>query len=132
MSTLRPSSNETTYIKKRIMIVEDEPGISMIFSTAIARAGYSVIGVASTGNQAVGMVKNGRIPDLVLMDQRMPNLTGVEASRQIKTIAPETKVVIVSAYDIPLAERGVADAILLKPVKLVDLLDCVKGTLEHR
>jgi CheY-like chemotaxis protein len=115
--------------RKRIMIVEDEPGISMIFSTAMARAGYQVIGVASTGDQAVNMVRSGRVPDLLLMDHRMPNLTGIEASRQIKDLAPKAKVIIVSAYDIPQIDRAVANAILRKPVKLADLLDCVKMTL---
>jgi DNA-binding NarL/FixJ family response regulator len=59
---------------------------------------FSVIGEASRGDEAVQVVLQ-TLPDVVLMDMRMPGINGIEAIRQILAQAPETKVVIVSAHE---------------------------------
>jgi len=56
-----------------------------------------VVGEAQTGRQAVALVKKLR-PAVVLMDIAMPRLNGIEATRQILKAAPNTRVLILSAY----------------------------------
>ena len=57
-----------------------------------------VIGEADRGDDAVRLVLDLR-PDLVLMDMRLPGCNGIEATRQILSQAPDTRVVIVSAHE---------------------------------
>jgi DNA-binding NarL/FixJ family response regulator len=61
-------------------------------------ADMEVIGEADDGNQAVKMTGKLR-PDLVIMDVVMPNLNGVEATKQIKARYPDTAILILTAYD---------------------------------
>jgi DNA-binding NarL/FixJ family response regulator len=56
-----------------------------------------VVGEAANGRQAVAMVKK-LYPAVVVMDLAMPQLNGIEATRQILDISPETKVIILSAH----------------------------------
>ncbi|MBT8363275.1 MAG: response regulator transcription factor [Deltaproteobacteria bacterium] len=56
-----------------------------------------VVGEAEDGRQAVNQVQKLK-PDIVLMDIAMPNLNGIEATRQIKKISPQTRVIILSMH----------------------------------
>jgi len=61
-------------------------------------ADMEVIGEAGDGNQAVKMTGKLR-PDIVIMDIVMPNLNGIEATKQIKARYPDTAILILTAYD---------------------------------
>jgi len=78
--------------------------------------GLTVIGEAGDGEEAVQMVTEMH-PDVVIMDIAMPKLNGIEATRQIKLICPNTAVLILSAYDddeyvFGLVEAGAAGYLL--------------------
>ncbi len=62
-----------------------------------SEADFKVVGEATTGRQAVDMVRKLR-PAVVVMDIAMPILNGLEATRQIRLAVPETKVLILSAH----------------------------------
>jgi len=57
-----------------------------------------VIGEASNGLEAVELARHLR-PDLVAMDVRMPTLSGLEATRRLREVAPEVRVLVLTAYD---------------------------------
>ena len=67
-----------------------------------------VVGEASGGAQAVQLVSESA-PDVVVMDLNMPGMSGVEATRQISTLAPLTRVVVLTISD---QDSDVMDAIL--------------------
>jgi two-component system response regulator NreC len=69
--------------------------------------GLKVIGEATNGRDVLQRAENLR-PDIVLMDIVMPQLNGIEATRQLKKILPETKVIILSMYA---HERFVSEAL---------------------
>lgn len=72
----------------RILIAEDEADIRNLISFTLSYAGHEVI-TTSNGEQAVDKVKElekeGRLPDLILMDVRMPIMSGYEACERLKS-----------------------------------------------
>lgn len=90
----------------------------------------TVVAEASDGEEAVRMVATYE-PDVALMDVAMPKLNGISATRSIKSIAPSTAVLVLSAYDddqyvFALLEAGAA-GYLLKNVRGRDLVEAVRS-----
>ena len=66
----------------KILIAEDEPDIRDLVAFTLRFAGYEVV-TGSNGEEAVQLAKK-EFPDLILLDVRMPRMTGYEACKQIK------------------------------------------------
>ena len=83
----------------RIVIVDDYDAIrENIKSFLSAWSDIEVVGEAKDGEAAVEIVKK-LSPDVVLMDIHLPRLNGIAATRSIRKSHPQTRVIIVSAYD---------------------------------
>ena len=84
--------------KKTILIVDDHPrvreGLKSILKPAIE---YEVVGLAGNARDAIQMVQNLK-PDLVLLDLGLPDKSGLELSRDILSISPPTRILIVSMH----------------------------------
>ena len=89
---------------------------------------FEVVGAASDGEEALRLV-DACHPDVVLMDARMPRMSGLEATHAIKSRWPDVRVVIVTMYPAsstePFADE--ADAFLLKGFGAAELRDAVFG-----
>ena len=83
----------------RVLIVEDEALVGAMIQGLLEGQGYTVVGTATNGRQAVEMTQSLR-PDVVLMDIRLPEMDGLEATRCISESCP-TPVVMLTAYDTP-------------------------------
>ena len=111
----------------RVLIADDRAqardGLRALLSTAPQVA---VIGEAANGQEAVHLVEQLR-PDVVLMDARMPEMDGLEATRLIKERWPEVKVVVLTmhrAYWASALAAG-ADVFLIKGCPVEDLLEAI-------
>lgn len=91
---------------KGALIVDDQQGIRNLLSVLLRETGYQVY-VAKNGLEAVEAVRRFR-PQLVFMDVRMPVMSGLDALGRIKVVAPETEVVIMTAY---LSDEVVSEAL---------------------
>lgn len=93
-----------------VLIVDDqEPFRSAARMVVELTEGFEVAGEAETGEAGVDLA--GRLrPDLVLIDINMPGINGLEATRQITTARPETKVIIFSTYEAGEYESRAKDA----------------------
>lgn len=92
-----------------------------------------VVGEASDGEEALRLV-DAHHPDVVLMDARMPRMSGLEAAHLIKQRWPEVRVVIVTMYPASRAEpfANESDAFLLKGFGHEELRDAVFGAAARR
>ena len=116
----------------RVLICDDQAivreGLALMLNL---ERDIDVVGLAEDGAEALALTLR-LAPDLVLMDLKMPGLNGVEATRQIRARAPETRVLVLTTYD---ADEWVFDAIragaagyMLKDTPREELVKAVRGT----
>src|SRR5258707_14024725 len=80
----------------RVLVVEDhEPFRRFVCSTLEKRPEWQIVGQASDGLEAVQKAEELQ-PDLIVLDLGLPTLHGIEATRQIRKVAPECKILFVS------------------------------------
>ena len=82
----------------KVMLVDDRPLVRNGIASLLRTRGHDVVAEAGNGREALGMLERVS-PDLVLMDIRMPEMGGLEATRLIKARAPDTKIVMLTVSD---------------------------------
>jgi len=118
----------------RILVVDDEPAQRELVGGFLRKHGFDVV-EAGGGSEAVARFKQEAF-DLVLTDQRMPDLSGLEVLEAVRSTSPETAVVIMTAYGtigtaVSAVKAGAADY-LTKPLNLDDLLHRVHRVRERQ
>jgi len=79
-----------------ILVADDQAGLRRMLQEVFAEDGHTVW-LAAGGQQAVALVREHR-PDVALIDLKMPGMSGLDALREIRLIAPELPVVVMTAY----------------------------------
>ncbi|MDX3111032.1 response regulator transcription factor [Nonomuraea angiospora] len=113
-----------------VLIADDHAMVRGGFAALLsAQPDVRVVGEAADGLEAVAMAKRTR-PDVALMDVRMPNLDGLEATRRVIASVPGTRVVILTTFDVDdyvyTALRIGASGFLLKDAPPADLVNAVR------
>lgn len=108
----------------RVLLAEDHKIVRQGTRMYLESVGVEVIGEATTGAEAVKLARE-LLPDVVVMDIHMPELTGVEATRRIRHENEDVRVLVLTAYDEPayvdaLLDAG-ADGFVLKTAALSEL-----------
>ena len=116
----------------RIMIVDDAAFMRMMVKDILTRNGYEVIAEAVNGNDAITKYREIK-PDLVTMDITMPELSGIEALKVIKSEDPNARVLMCSAMGqqalvIEAIQSGAKDFIV-KPFQAERVIEAVKKAL---
>ena len=126
--------SDTTYSwsGKTILVVEDNETSNIYFEAALRKTKATLIW-AKNGLDAVEIVKNNNLIDLILMDINMPKLDGIEATRIIKNLFPEIIIVVQTAFILSGEERmcqeAGCDEFITKPIRLKYLLDTINRYL---
>ena len=102
------TAGEQTLADVRVVIVDDHDLFRSGLRNLLEDEGVHVVGEAAAGQEALTIVRD-IAPDVVVMDLNMPGMGGVEATRHISTIAPLTRVVMLTISD---QDNDVIDAIL--------------------
>ncbi|GCE46543.1 two-component system response regulator MprA [Thermosporothrix hazakensis] len=118
----------------RILIVDDESRVISALRRGLSYEGYQ-ISCAFTGEQALHLIRS-QTPDLVILDIMLPDLSGLEVCRRLRTEKNDVALLMLSARDtIPDRVRGLelgADDYLVKPFALEELLARVKALLRRK
>ena len=117
-----------------VLVVDDQTLVRSGISQILAHArDIDVVGGAGDGAEAVDMAMRLR-PDVVLMDIRMPGIDGLEATRRIMSQRPETKVIVLTTFEMDEyvfgAVRAGASGFLLKDIDPDALRDAVRVVSE--
>jgi two-component system, NarL family, response regulator NreC len=120
----------------RILIADDHEVVRRGLCALIEHeAGWEVCGTASTGREAVASAKELR-PDVVVLDMTMPELSGLEAVRQIKRALPSTEVLVFSGHRSEEVVAQVFDAgaksYICKADAGRDLVAAIRSLAEHK
>ena len=120
-------------MKAKIVVADDEPRIRAMIALLLKEDGYEVQ-TAANGQEAVDALLSFR-PDVILLDQQMPVLTGVEALEKIKRLCPNQVVVFITAFGsvslaVDAVKKGAYDFIE-KPFDNDKLLLTVSRAVEH-
>ena len=116
----------------RVLVADDQALVRAGFRGIVAATpGFQVVGEAGTGAEAVEQARR-HLPDVVLMDVRMPEMDGIEATRQITRAAATSgvRVLILTTFDLDeyvySALRAGASGFLLKSISPAELLTAIQ------
>jgi len=114
-------------VTARILLVEDEEDLQRLAEKVLSTRGY-IVTIASDGSAGVSHALEDAT-DLVLMDLRLPEIDGWEATRRIKAAKPDLPIIACSANvmesDVDRAQQAGCDAFLNKPYQISELLSTV-------
>ncbi len=117
----------------RVILADDHPMVREGLQSMLTAKGIEVVGEASTGREAIELVKQCN-PTVVLMDVRMPDLDGLDATRMLHREHPDLPVIIVTTYENPAymakAVSAGAAGYILKGTSRDELLQAVRAVAE--
>jgi two-component system alkaline phosphatase synthesis response regulator PhoP len=118
---------------KKILVVEDEPGIRLSLSDELESAGYEVF-TAENGERALAAAEREK-PDLIVLDLMMPVLDGTEVCKRLRMRGDRTPIIMLTVRDKEIdkvlgLELG-ADDYMTKPFSLRELTARVKAVLRR-
>jgi two-component system response regulator MprA len=116
-----------------ILVVDDESRVISALRRTLVYEGYRVT-TASTGESALELIRT-RAPDLVILDLMLPDISGLEVCRQLRTAGNDVAILMLTARD-AIADRVTgletgADDYLVKPFALEELLARIKALLRR-
>lgn len=117
----------------RVLLVDDHTLFRQgIASVLRAEPGFEVAGEAGDGAEALAKAPAVR-PDVILMDVRMPKMSGLEATRRILATLPNVKILMLTMSEdedaVFEAVKGGAQGYLLKTIEPADLFDALRGVV---
>jgi DNA-binding response OmpR family regulator len=114
-------------IKKRVLVVDDEPGIGNILRIKLRLHGYDVI-TTTSGADAIEIIRTGQ-PDIVLLDILMPNVSGMDVLEQVRAFSSVPIIVFTARREIveSALQCGANDSIFkpFDPDQVVDKIGAV-------
>lgn len=120
-------------VLKSVAIAEDDGAVSKVLTTALTRAGYAVVGTATTGTEATALLQTQK-PQLMLLDIHMPSGSGLDVLKQAASLKQTAFVVMTADGDPELAHEALdagASAYLHKPFDLPQLIPVIESAF-HR
>jgi CheY-like chemotaxis protein len=117
----------------RVLIVEDTPENMYALKRVFQHEGFEII-EATNGHEAVQKSEEEK-PDLILMDMRLPGLSGYEATERIRQKLPALPIIAITADALPGDREKALElgciAYFSKPIQYREIIDAVRNILNH-
>ncbi|MHC1729208.1 MAG: ATP-binding protein [Syntrophobacteraceae bacterium] len=118
-----------------ILLVDDEKPLAEVYCKMLVNLGYKVVGKTDSMEAIEAFRNSPGSFDLVISDQTMPRMTGLELARQIAQISPKTPVILCSGYSDVLNEDSAREAgvreVLMKPLLLRHVAKTIRKILDE-
>ena len=127
MPKINRQAEEKTEERLRVLVVDDSNTYRKQLCTMLELEELEVVGEAANGWEAIELNEEFA-PDVVLMDQNMPSLSGIDAARRIKAQCPETRIIFIAAEEAWREEafRAGADGYFVKGDELTELITSIQ------
>lgn len=133
MSSYKPTKPRTKSMSKTILVAEDET-MNFRFIEVILKKMKADILWAQNGTEAVTLFKENSKIDMVLMDAKMPEMDGFQASKEIRVLDKEVPIIMQSAYGVVNEEiqsrRAGCNEFISKPFKANDMINLINKYLD--
>ncbi|HWQ74033.1 MAG TPA: response regulator [Syntrophomonas sp.] len=121
-------------MQKKILIVDDQKGVRRLLEELFKKEGWDVK-VAADGQEAITRVEE-RLPDIILMDVKMPNMSGLEASQIILREHSDVPIIMMTAYgEIEVVKKALEAGVkkcITKPFDIIILRDMVNNLINEQ
>jgi two-component system nitrate/nitrite response regulator NarL len=116
----------------RIAVVDDDPALLSLFKELSALGHFELVGTFSTASDALAHLPKCH-PDLVFMDIRLPDISGLECTERLTTILPQLRVIVLTGHpDNETFVRALmagANGFLIKPCGIEEILKAMRDVL---
>jgi two-component system, NtrC family, response regulator AtoC len=113
----------------RVLVVDDEPLIRWSLSEALGDHGFEVT-VAGDGQAAVNALSDGPLPDVVLLDYKLPDSNGLSLFQTIRDLVPTGHVILMTAFGTPEVTSNARDLgayqVVIKPFEVNDIAAMIR------
>lgn len=117
-------------MKEKILVVDDQFGIRILLNEVLQKEGYDTY-QAANGLQALEVL-NDHMPDLVLLDMKIPGMDGIEILKRMKVLQPDIKVIIMTAYgELDMIQEAMDLGAITHFAKPFDIDDIRKAVAKH-
>jgi CheY-like chemotaxis protein len=114
-----------------ILLVDDEELVRIGTAEMLTDVGYKVI-EATSGAEALRLLRSGTAADLMITDYLMPGMNGVDLIAHAQKLAPSMKVMLITGYSTIAEGAGASVPRLAKPFRQSDLAKIVADTVTHQ
>lgn len=94
----------------RVLIADDTAHVRRMLRSMLELDGFDVVADVASGNEVADLVSGGLDPDVVVLDERMPGLDGVETARLVRAARPEQVILLYTAFPHIALEEAAAEA----------------------
>ncbi|MCC6398145.1 MAG: sigma-54-dependent Fis family transcriptional regulator [Bacteroidetes bacterium] len=121
--------------KYNLLVVDDEAPLRVLLESELSEADEFAVDLAADGGEAINLIQ-GNVYDVILLDIRMPRVSGIEVLKFVQEYSPTTQVIILTNYaDIKTAIETIklgAYDFLAKPYDIEEIFNTIHRALERR
>jgi CheY-like chemotaxis protein len=133
ISFIEPVTTQANWSNKVCLLVDDNKDVLLYLNRVLADTGIKTL-TARSGAEALEIVKNTPLIDVVLLDMQMPEMNGIEATKEIRKIHKDIPIIAQTAFifedDKDIILEAGCDACLIKPIRKDHLLTVMSSFLK--